>query len=397
MPTYLYTTQSAAVPQEVVADNLPAAIRSLLAKQVAVTGIGEPPPEVAGDAVIAEAELCIFLRQLAAMLDNGTPMVEALRLLARESRHSGIRRAVGSLAEDVADGIPLSAAMGARPRAFGPLVAALARAGEHSGTLPDVLREMAEQREGFAKIARQSIAMLVYPAVVGFWALTVLSFLLTFIVPKWLQLYEELGVKELPMPTRLLELLSRGLPWFVLALLVTAGVVLGLYLARRRTARGRMILDYWRLGTPLIGRINLHLALGRVSSALGALLSRGVPVLEALRLAGAAAGNALIAGALRRAEHAVSEGRPLADGLRDAEVLPESFVWRVAVGEGSGDLAATFSRMGSFYIDISQASARTVQGVVEPLIVIGMGILVLIIVLGIFLPLVAIIGSLSSS
>ena len=397
MPTYLYTTHATESAQEVVADNLPAAVRSLLEKHVEVARVGEPPAERAGDGVIPEAELCIFLRQLAAMLENGTPMVESLRLLAKESRHPGVRRAVSSTAEEVAEGIALSAAMGRRPRAFGPLVAAMVRAGEHSGALPATLREIAEQREGFARITRHTLTMLVYPAAVGTWAFTVVIFLLSFIVPKFIELFKELGVKELPAPTRFVMLLSHGLAWFMLALLASGGVALGLYLARRRTTRGRLILDYWRLGTPIAGRVNLNLALGRVSSALGLLLARGVPIVESLRLAGAAAGNAVIAAAFRRAERAVSEGRPVADGLREAQVLPESFVWRVAVGESSGDLAGALSRMGAFYVDASYITARAVQGVIEPAVVIAMGLLVLLIVLGIFTPLVSILQSLSGS
>jgi type II secretory pathway component PulF len=286
--------------------------------------------------------------------------------------------------------------MGRRPRGFGPLVTAMVRAGEQSGALPGTLREIADQREGFSRLTRQTLTMLVYPAVVVTWAFAVVTFLLTYIVPKFIALFQELGVKDFPAPTLVLMNLSHGIAWFILALVASGGAALGLYVFRRRTERGRLILDYWRLGSPLVGRVNLHLALGRVSSALGLLLARGVPMVEALRLAGAAAGNAVIAAALRRAERSVSEGRSVAEGLREAQVLPESFVWRVGVGERSGDLAGALSRMGAFYVEISQTTARALQGVIEPLIVIAMGLMVLFIVVGIFLPLVAIIGSLSS-
>jgi type IV pilus assembly protein PilC len=298
--------------------------------------------------------------------------------------------------KDVADGVPFSAALSARPRAFGPVVPALVRAGETGGALPETLRETADQREGFTGVARRAISLIVYPAIVASVAFGIVTFLLAFIVPKWVQLYGELGVEELPFATRVLVWLQHGLPWFLLALFAGAGCWVVMYLIRRRTVRGRLVLDYWRLGTPILGRINLNLALARVSSALSLLLARGVPILEALRLAGAASGNAVLAAAFRRGERAVAEGRPLAEGLREAGILPESYLWRIGVAESSGEIVDTLSRMSKFYTEISHETARSIQGVMEPILVILLGIVVIFIVLGIFMPLVAIVAQLSS-
>ncbi len=397
MPTYTYTTQASTGPVYVAANNLPAAVRSLVSQNVGVMSIGEPRPDVTGDAKIAETELCIFLRQLGASLENGTPLVEALRLLANEARSAATRRVLSAVAADIADGVPLSAALSARPRAFGPVVPALVRAGERSGDLVETLRQIAEQREGFRSVARRAMGLLVYPALVSLFALGIVTFLLTLIVPKFIELHHELGIARFPWPTRVLQLLGRGLPWFLVALLVSFAVWLVIYLVRRRTTRGRLVLDYWSLGTPIIGRVNLNLALSRVCSALGLLLRRGVPLPEALRLGGAASGNLVLAAAFRRGERAVAEGMPLAEGLRESEVLPESFVWRIGVAESSGEVADTFSRMAKFYQEISHETARAFQGVMEPILVILLGIMVTLIVLGIFLPLVNIVSDLSSS
>jgi len=166
---------------------------------------------------------------------------------------------------------------------------------------------------------------------------------------------------------------------------------------RRRLIHGRVVADYWRLGAPIVGRLNLNLSLARVTGALGLMLERGVPVVESLRLAGLAAGNRIIAAAFRRGERAVSEGRPLAEGLREAKILPESFIWRVSVGEDSGAFAEAFRRMAQYYLDTAHASARALQGIIEPILVVMLGLLIGSIVVGLFLPLIAIIGSLSSS
>ena len=397
MPTYTYTTKTGAEAFQVVADSLPAAVRWLRDNGVKPVSVGEPLPDPAGGAVVGEADLCLFLRQLASMLSSGTPMVQALQMLAQESRIQGLQRVVRAVAADVAEGIPFSAAAATRPQAFGPLVVALIRSGEASGDLPGTLRQIADQREDIASVARKSAALLVYPCFVGFFAFLLVTFLLSIVVPKFVALFEELGVKDFPLPTLILMRAAEGFGPCAWAFGVALLFAIVLYIVRRRLARGRIIADYWRLGAPIVGRLNLHLALARVTGALGMMLERGVPAVEALRLAGQAAGNRIIAAAFRRGERAVSEGRPLAEGLREAKVLPESFVWRVAVAEESGAFADTFRRMALYYLDTAQASARALQGVLEPILVVMLGLLVGTIVLGLFLPLIAIIGSLSSS
>jgi len=394
LPTYTYTTKAAPGEFQVVADNLPAAVRWLRDNGAKPTSVGEPRADTAR-AVLGEADLCLFLRQLASMLDSGTPMLQALRMLAEESRVSGMQRSVSGLADDVAEGIPLSAAMASRPEAFGPVVTALVRAGEASGDLPGTLRQIAEQREEISSVARRSAALLVYPCFVAFFALLIVTFLLTFIVPKFVALFQELGIQEFPLPTLILMRAAQGFGAFAWALGAAVVVAVLLFVFRRRLVRGRVIADYWRLGAPIVGRLNLHLALARVTGALGLMLERGVPVVEALRLAGEAAGNRIVAAAFRRGERAVSEGRPLADGLRDAGVLPETFVWRVTVGEESGAFADSFRRMAGYYLDTAHSTARALQGVIEPVLVVLLGLLIGSIVVGLFLPLVSIVGSLS--
>ncbi|MBM3474555.1 MAG: type II secretion system F family protein [Armatimonadetes bacterium] len=396
MPTYTYTTQTGAEAFQVVADNLPAAVRWLRDNGVRPVSVGEPLPDPGGS-VVGEADQCLFLRQLASMLSSGTPMVQALELLSRESRIGGLQRVIQAVAADVAEGIPFSAAAATRPRAFGPVVVALIRAGEASGDLPGTLRQIADQREDIASVARKSAALLVYPCFVGFFAFGLVTFLLSFIVPKFVALFDELGLRELPLPTKILMRAADGFGWFALAFGVALVVAISLFISRRRLSRGPVIADYWRLGAPVVGRLNLCLALARVTGALGMMLERGVPALEALRLAGQAAGNRIVAAAFRRGERAISEGRPLADGLREAKVLPESFVWRVAVAEKSGAFADAFRRMAQYYLDTAQASARALQGVIEPLLIVTLGLLVGTIVLSLFTPLIAIISSLSSS
>ena len=395
MPTYTYTTQTMPGEFQVVADNLPAAVRWLRDHGVKPTSVSEPSAVDSSRGGVGEADLCLFLHQLAAMLDGGTPTVEALRLLAEESRTFGLQRALTGLADDVSEGIPLSAAMAARPRAFGPVVAALVRAGEAGGELPETLRQIAEQREEIGSVARQSAVLLVYPCLVACCALGLITFLLTFIVPKFVALFEELGVRELPAPTLIVMRAAQGFgsfAWAFFAALVAVGLLFGF---RRRLVRGRVVADYWRLGVPILGRFNLHLCLARVTGALGLLLERGVPVVEALRLAGDAAGNQIVAAAFRRGERAVSEGRPLVEGLREARVLPESFITRVAAGEESGAFADAFRRMARYYVETSHSVARALQGVIEPVLVIMLGLLIGTIVVSLFLPLISIIGSLS--
>jgi type IV pilus assembly protein PilC len=361
------------------------------------SSVGVPHADTVGDAGIPEADLCVLLRQLAAMLESGTPMFQALNLLADESRLPWIRRVLVAVANDVAEGIPLSDAMGTRPRAFGPIVVALVRAGERSGDLPGTLRQLAEQREGIASVARRTASLLIYPGLVALFAFCLVGFLFTFIVPKFVALFKELGVRDFPLATLVLMRISGGFPLVALALGLALFLAILFYVLYRRTTRGRLVLDYFSLAMPGVGSMNLVLALARVSGALSIMLERGVPVVQALRLAGEAAGNRVVAAALRRGERAVSEGRPLADGLRDAHVLPESFLWRVGVGEASGAIADAFRRLSQFYMDTAYVTSRAVMSILEPLLVILLGLLVGFIIISLFLPLISVVGSLSSS
>ncbi|HJN14993.1 MAG TPA: type II secretion system F family protein [Armatimonadota bacterium] len=396
MPTYTYSTPTHSGEYQLVAESLPAAVKTLRDAGIMPTSVGEPHPDSVGDGRITESDLCGFARQLASLLESGTPLVQALHLLANESESDRLRRAVAGLAAEVADGIPLSAAMGRRPRAFGPVVSGLVEAGETGGNLEEALRAIAEQREGFARIARQSVMVLVYPTAVLLFGFCMVSFLLAYSVPKFLSLFRELGIEEFPTPTLILMRASEGFPLFFLALVATGTGLVVMWILGRKKTRGRIIMDYWRLGAPILGRINLNLALARVSGALGLLLSSGVPIVQALRLAGAAAGNGVIAAAFRRGERAVSEGRSLADGLRESGVIPESFTWRIAVGESAGTVPDTLKRMTDYYVEAALLAAKGIQGLLEPFLIILLGFIVISVVVGLFMPLISIVGSLSS-
>ncbi len=398
MPTYYYTAvPGQSDPSLITAPNLPAALRQLRREGVRITALHYELPHLQATRLrLPTSEKAIFLRQLAAMIDSGTPLAEALQLLATEATGPRTEALLRMVADDVCTGIPFSDALARHPRAFGPLIVGTVRAAERSGDLVQALSDLAEQEEVTARVLRRAAAALTYPVVV-LCMVGLLTFVgLAFLTPRHLELLQGLGVRELPFPTKVLAWLSsRG--WMVAVGLVLL-MALGMFMfgVQRQWAAPRSLgIDYRRLKLPLVGRLNLNLALAQLSSTLGVLLSQRVPAATALRLAGAASGNLVIDAAVRRAEAAVGDGYPLAEGLRESGVLPDSFVARAAVAERSGTLPDTMRRLGRYYFEQAEATTSALQAAVEPVTIILLAVTVGFVALGFFTPLIAIVAELS--
>jgi len=399
LPTYYYTSDSAQTqPTAITAPNLPAALRRLEREGVRVARLQQDLPHLRRTRLgLASADRAIYLRQLAAMLDAGTPLADALQLLASEATGPRSEVLLRTLADDVCAGVPFSDALGRHGSAFGPVLVGAVRAAERSGRLAEALNDVAQQEELAGRVLRRAAATLTYPAVVLLVVGLLTLFGLGFLVPRHLQLLQELGIKHLPLATRLLAWFSQRGWLVVLALVELTALAFFIFGLQRQWVAPRSLgLDYRRLRTPIIGRLNMHLALGQLTGTLGLLLEQRVPAGTALRLAGAASGNLVVDAAVRRAEAAVADGYALADGLRDAGVLPESFVARAAVAEQSGTLPEAMRRMGRYYLDQAEATTSAVQAALEPVVILLLALVVGFVAVGFFSPLISVISELSS-
>ncbi|MEI6502453.1 MAG: type II secretion system F family protein [Armatimonadota bacterium] len=398
MAQFWYTrAQAPTVRETLEASDLPAALLQLQAAGETVTDCGvEQPVRDLKSPVSLRGVLPSVYEQLANLLDEGVALPQALLLLARDIS-GAVRRPLLALVHDVEQGLSLSEAMTRQPRVFRAMAAAAVRAGEEGGDLGTALRALAAQQHDLQNLVSKVALPLAYPLTVLTWFSFIILFLVTFITPKFLQLYTDLGMKSDQFPTSTLALMilthyaPRVFGLFVVPLLA----LLIVYCARRSALRGNFDLQLFRLRVPVFGNLDVLTGIARLSSSLALLLRQGVPTPQALLLAADASDNAVMALAVKQAAYRVTQGAPLGEALAGWKLWPETWLFQVASAEAGGDLPAMLDRLAHNYIDYAAGSARMWLLVAGPTIVVGLGVIVGWIGIALYAPLVSIIGQLS--
>jgi type II secretory pathway component PulF len=312
-------------------------------------------------------------RNFAALVGAATPLDRALKVSADQSGHEGLARVLEDVRAAVQSGESLSDALSSHPRWFPPVLAALARAGEASGALGEVLEQAADYLEEVDDLRSQVRTALVYPALMSMVAAVGVAVLLLFVVPRFSGILEDLG-GTMPLTTRALVATGaflHGYWWLVLALALAAGVGAREWL--RRPAN-RLRWHRSRLGWPVLGDLERKLAAARFTRTLGLLLSHGLPLLVALRIARASAENLHLVAVLERGSTAVAEGSPLSQSV--AAALPPLAVEMLAVGEESGRLATMCLRVAETFDKEVRRGVRVAVSLLEPAMIIVFGVLV---------------------
>ncbi len=336
---------------------------------------------------IKAAELTIMTRQMSTMVSSGMTILRALYVLEAQTENKKLQETIMGVRRDVEAGLPLSDAFARHPKVFDPLYVAMTRAGETGGVLDSALLRVADQLEKADSLRRQVKSAMAYPIVVLSFALLVLLALVAFIVPVFVGVFADLG-GELPSITQFTVLLSKILTgyWYLL-FGVTFGVV---YAFRRwkRSDRGRRQWDRFRLRIPFkIGDIVQKIALARWSRTLSALVSGGVPILQALDITGKTAGNDVVEQAMIDVIANVKAGGTIAAPLKNAPVFPGMVCSMVAVGEETGSLDSMLAKIADFYEDQVDAAVKSLTSILEPLMIVVMGGIVGFIVISMYLPL----------
>jgi len=335
---------------------------------------------------VQHRQLALFCRQFATMFGAGVPVVEALNILARQSADVTQRRSLERVAYCVSAGETLAAAFSRLGDYFPPLLIHLIAAGEAGGMLEDVLQRLAEQLEHEESLRQKIRSALTYPVAVSVLACGVVLFLLLYVLPRFMDVYDDLGV-QLPLITRTLlftwRLVSHG--WWalpVVAALVGAGVG-----AVARTPGGALRLDRLLLRLPVAGPMLLKAAIARFCRTLGGLLQSGVPIIRALQVVERITGNRVITAAVRHVREEVGEGHRLAEPLAHAHLFPPMVLEMVAVGEETGRLEHMLGKVATYFEDDVRATADRLASVVEPVLICGLAASVGLIVVAMMLPL----------
>ena len=330
-------------------------------------------------------EIAVFSRQLATMVNSGLTLVRALTVLQEQTRNPAFGQVIGDVRTRVEQGSSLSASLATHPKVFGHLYVAMVQAGEVGGALDETLVRLADTLESGVRLRSKVKSAMAYPAVVLTLIVLIVAAMLLFIVPIFSRMYAELG-GELPLPTKTLVKLSSllGKFWWVIALL-TVGSVMGL---KRwiRTPDGREKWDRFKLRLPIFGKLVQKVAISRFARTMSVLSRTGVPVLQALDIVSATAGNAMVSAALRDVQESVKRGESLAGPLSRHEVFPPMVTHMMAVGEETGALDAMLGKVADFYDQEVDDAVNAITSLIEPVLIIVMGVAVGGILISLYLP-----------
>ena len=339
--------------------------------------------------------LMVFTRQLATLIDSGLPLLRSLNVLAKQERDKLMKKTIIKVADSVQSGSTFSDALALHPRVFNDLYVNMVKAGEVGGVLELVLTRLSEFQEKAAKIRNKVAAAMVYPGIVMTMAVSIMTFLLIFIVPRFELIFHDLlGDKPLPPVTRFVI----GFSGFVKSngLIIFGAIVAAvtLYKFVGRTRRGRLAIDTFKLRMPLFGNLNRKTAISRFARTLGTLVTSGVPILQALNITRDTAGNAAIALAIARVHDSVKEGESIVQPLEASKQFPPMVVSMVDVGEETGKLPEMLLKVADVYDDEVDNAVIALTSALEPIMIVFLAVVVGTIVLALFTPLISIITGL---
>jgi len=390
MAVFVYQGRTASGVQngEIEAPDRSSAVGELRRRAILVTKIAEktaPKMSFKFGGKVKDKEMAIFTRQFSTMIDAGLPLVQCLNILAEQSESKTLRSVTGQVARHVEAGSTLADALRRHPRTFDDLFTNLVEVGEAGGILDVVLQRLAAYIEKAAALKRKVKAAMVYPCAIIGVALLVVIFMLTFVIPTFAQMFKDLGA-DLPLPTKVVMLLSDFVRSYIL--LIIAGLI-GAAMALRsyyRTEGGRATIDALMLKLPVFGTLVRKVAVARFTRTLGTLVQSGVPILDGLRITARTAGNKVVERAVLQCRAAVTEGKTLADPLRTSGVFPPMVTQMISVGEQTGALDAMLSKIADFYDDEVDTAVSTLTSLLEPIMIVFLGVVVGGLVVAMYLP-----------
>lgn len=336
---------------------------------------------------IRSTDVALATRLTATLLSAGFPLVKAVGTVTGQVRSQALKKVLSRVKDAVQEGSSFADALKLYPNVFSPVYVNMVAAGESSGTLEVVMERLAEFAERREQTRKKIQAALAYPLIMSVVAVLVLVILLTYVVPGIIQIFTDMN-QTLPLPTRILVQVSEfitGFWWMLLLLPVLAGAGL---VAARKNSRGLWYTDLAVIRFPVAGPLIKKMIAARFAGTLGALLENGVPLLTALTIARRIAGNRVMSDLIKTAADRVEQGGELGTALAAERDFPELASRMIQVGERSGELEKMLSRTADFYEREVQSAAAAATALVEPVIILVMGVVVGLIILAICLPIV---------
>ena len=336
---------------------------------------------------VKPTDLTIMTRQLSTMVSSGMTILRALYVLEAQTENELLVETITQVRKDVEAGLALSDALERHPKIFSPLFVAMTRAGETGGVLESSMMRVADQLEKEDNLRRQVKSAMTYPTVVISFAFIILIALVTFLVPVFVGVFKQFG-GDLPFITKITVTMSKAMTGYWWAVILVVGGTVWAFKKWKSSEKGRGQWDAFRLRIPAkIGDIVQKVALARWSRTLSALVSAGVPLMQALDITARTAGNRVVEDVMASVIDSVKQGGTIAEPLRAAPVFPGMVVAMVAVGEETGALDQMLSKIADFYEDQVDAAVKSLTSILEPLMLVVVGGMVGFIVISMYLPL----------
>ena len=338
--------------------------------------------------------LTTFTRQLATLVDAGLPLLRGLRVLEKQERNANLKKILAELATSIEGGSTFSEALAQHPKVFNKLFVNMVKAGELGGVLEVVLKRLAEFSEKAQKIKGKVKAAMFYPTAVMIVAVGIMILLMTFVVPKFRDVFAGMNI-DMPKFTLMVLWLSQTIKDNILGTMGLVAVVVVLFLLFIKTKFGCRVWDQFKLKAPPVGQVVTKVSISRFCRTLGTLVSSGVPILQALTIVKETAGNVIIAGAVAKVHESVKEGDTITAPLEASRVFPPIVVSMVDVGEQTGALPEMLLKIADNYDEEVDNAVSAMTSLLEPIMIVFLAVIVGSIVIAMFLPLIAMISNMS--
>jgi len=341
---------------------------------------------------IKEKDLVTFTRQFATMIDAGLPLVQCLEILGSQTDNKTFATVINKVRTDVETGSTFAEALRKHPKAFPELYVNMVAAGEAGGILDTILNRLAAYIEKTMALKKKVKSAMVYPSVVVTVAIAVVFLMLIFVIPTFEKMFQDFG-GSLPGITQTVIDASAFLQsywWLVLGLI--AGLIAALKQYRRSEA-GERQTDAMALKLPIVGILVRKVAVAKFTRTLGTLISSGVPILDGLEIVARTAGNKVIEEGILKTRQAISEGKTIAEPLQQTKVFPPMVVQMIGVGESAGALDTMLSKIADFYDDEVDTAVGALSSMLEPFIMVFLGVVLGYIVIAMYLPIFKLAGT----
>ena len=334
---------------------------------------------------VKQRSVAVFTRQLATMIDAGLPLVQSLEVLSSQQDSKVFKNILREIREDVEGGSTFAGALKKHPVTFNELYTNLVVAGEEGGILDTILNRLASYIEKAEALKKKVKSALVYPATIVFVAVAVVIILMVFVIPTFETMFQSAG-QSLPLPTVIVLGMSKMIKKYIIFLVPAFILLVFLFKKYYQTQNGRAVVDRLLLKLPVFGPLFRKIAVARFSRTLGTLVSSGVPILDGLAIVSRTSGNRAIETAIMNARASIREGETIAEPLSRSTLFPPMVIQMIAVGESTGALDSMLSKIAEFYEDEVDVAVSNLTSLLEPLLMIFLGIVIGGVVIAMYLP-----------